>query len=106
MSDLNHQDLTTPQSGVQPKPVTIASADTIAPTTMLSFITGTTTVNTITPPVTGYHFLIFRAGAANVYGTGDNIVNGFTATSGEYHMAIYDPIAAKYTLVLINAADS
>lgn len=41
MSDLLHQNFETVQSDQQPFPPTIASAATIAPTTKLTFLTGT-----------------------------------------------------------------
>lgn len=54
MSDLNHQDLNVAHSDKQPLPPTIASAATIAPTTRLTFVTGTVQVANITPPTSGY----------------------------------------------------
>lgn len=50
MSDLNLADFGTVQSKQQPKPVTMAAAATITPTTKLTFCTGQTQVANITPP--------------------------------------------------------
>lgn len=52
MSDLLFQNFSTVQSIQQPKPVTLASAASIVPTTKMTFVTGTTQVANITPPVT------------------------------------------------------
>lgn len=54
MSDLLYQNFTAVQSNQQPLPVTMAAAATIAPTTALTFLTGTTQVANVTPPTTGY----------------------------------------------------
>jgi hypothetical protein len=58
MTDLLFQNLSTVQNSLQPNAPTIASAATIAPTSFLTFVTGTTAVTTITPPVTGTHMLV------------------------------------------------
>lgn len=57
MSDLDFQNFSTVQSSAQPKAATLAAAATIAPTTFVTHITGTTQLVTITPPVTGDHML-------------------------------------------------
>jgi hypothetical protein len=54
MSDLLSQNFGPAQSDKQPLPVTVASAATLAPTTALTFVTGTVQVANITPPTTGY----------------------------------------------------
>jgi hypothetical protein len=58
MSDLNFQNFSTVQSGVQPKAVTTPAAATLTPTTLITIVTGTTQLATITPPVSGDHVLI------------------------------------------------
>ncbi len=72
MSDLDHQQFSTVQSGVQPAPTTLASAATIAPTTKFTRITGTTSITTITPPVMGYCelTLVFTSAYATALNTG------------------------------------
>lgn len=98
MSDLDFQNLSTVQNNLQPKPATIASAATIAPTTFLTFITGTTQIATITPPVTGCHMLatIHTDGAPVDYLTSGNILNAVDPAQNLINLFIYDPIQAKY----------
>lgn len=98
MSDLNFQDLSTVQSGAQPKPPTIASAATIAPTTKLTFVTGTVQVATITAPVTGYHELtfIFTDGSPGALLTSGNIHSAYTPIQNQAFTLYYDPSTAKY----------
>jgi len=97
MSDLNFQDLSTVQNSLQPKPVTIASASTIAPTTFLTIITGTTQLVTITPPVTGTHMLIFVfPDAMGVFSTAGNILVAADPGVNIATIMIYNPITGKY----------
>lgn len=99
MPDLNFQDLSTVQSGLQPKPVTIASAATITPTTFLSVVTGTTVIQTITPPVTGTHMLalVFTTTTpATLSITGGNILANTTPTSNVPVLCIWNPATNKY----------
>lgn len=98
MSDLLHQDLATVQSDKQPYPATLASAATIAPTTKLTFVTGTVAVATITAPVTGYHELTFiytNAAPAALVTTG-NIKTAYTPIQNQAFTLYYDPATAKY----------
>lgn len=98
MSDLLHQNLSSPQSDKQPNPVTLASAATIAPTTKLTFVTGTVQVATITPPVSGYHELvfIFTNGAPGALVTTGNIHTAYTPITNQAFVLYYDPSTAKY----------
>jgi|SRR3990167_9736686 len=98
MSDLNHQNFATVQSSLQPQPVTLASAATVAPTTFLTFITGTVQIGTITPPVTGSHMLIFifTNAAPGTLLTNGNILNAVVPTQNLPTFLVYDPIQAKY----------
>jgi hypothetical protein len=98
MSDLNFQNFSTVQSNQQPSPVTIASAATIAPTTFLSFISGTTQIATITPPVTGSHMLITIHTDANPvdYLTNGNILSAVDPIQNLMNFFVYDPKQAKY----------
>ncbi len=101
MSDLLFQQLSGVQSNLQPNPPTIASATTIAPTTKLTFLTGTTQVATITPPVSGYHelFLIFTNGSPGATLTTGNIKNAVTPIQNLVVLCVYDPVTALYWLV-------
>lgn len=98
MSDLNHQNFATVQSNQQPQPVTMAAAATIAPTTGLTFITGTTQIANITPPVTGYHMLIliFTDAAPGTLLTTGNINTAVVPTQNLPTFLFYDPVTAKY----------
>lgn len=99
MSDLNHQNLATVQSLLQPTPKTIASAATIVPETFLSLVTGTIDVATITPPVTGSHMLclVFTdATPGDVLTTGNVLVGTTTVTQNAPLLLFYDPTQAKY----------
>lgn len=98
MSDLNHQDFNVVQSNLQPLPVLITAAATIAPTTRFSTITGATPITTITPPVTGYHELVLMFDAATVNGlnTGGNINAAYTPVIGRPVVLYYDPRTALY----------
>jgi hypothetical protein len=58
MADLDFQNFSTVQSAAMAKAATIPAAATIAPTGLITHITGTTQLATITPPVSGDHVLI------------------------------------------------
>lgn len=96
--DLNFQQMSTVQSQIQQKPVTLASAATIAPTTFLTNVTGTVPLATITPPVTGSHMLALRFTNASpgVTGTTGNIGIATTTVLNKVLFMCYDPIPAKY----------
>lgn len=103
MSDLNFQNFSTVQAREQPKPVTLASANVIAPTGFLTILTGNTVVKTITPPLTGVHTLaIVFAGVAGVDAT-DNINTAKASIAGMAILFVYDTISAKYYPVGDNA---
>jgi hypothetical protein len=100
--DLNFQQISTVQSGLQPAPKTIASAATIAVTTFISFISGTVQVTKITPPVSGAHMLVLIFTNANPggVGTGGSGAGAFNNTLDVAQYAplilFYDPTGAKY----------
>jgi len=98
MADLDFQQLSTVQNSLQPKPVTIASATTIAPTTFLTIVSGTAAVVTITPPVTGCHLLIIHPTGAFTTTTAGNILQAITAVVNTPMLAIYNPNTGKYLL--------
>jgi len=99
MSDLLHQDIATVASDKNKRPVTLASATTVAPTTFITFITGTTDVDTVTPPVTGAHMLCFiftDASPGDILTTGNVLVGTTTVTQNVPVLLFYDPSQAKY----------
>ncbi len=96
---LEFQNLSTVQSELQPKPVTIAAAATIAPKTFLTFISGTTAIATITPPVRGAHMLafLFTTNQTGQFLTTGNIQQSTTtATVNIPVFLVYDPSTNKY----------
>lgn len=83
----------------QPAPVTIASANTIAPSGYLTILTGNVVVKTITPPLTGIHTLAIQfAGAAGVDATG-NVLTAKASVAGEIMLLVFNPSVAKYVPV-------
>lgn len=96
MPDLNFQDISTVQSNLQPKPGTLASAATVAPTTCLTFISGAAAIVNITPPVTGFHILFFWPLGAFTMTNAGNITAALTAAVGAPVILFYNPITAKY----------
>jgi hypothetical protein len=97
--DLNFQNISTVASGAQAPPRTIASAATIAPTTFLSFVSGTTQLVTITPPVNGAHMLalIFTTTQSGQFATTGNLTVATTTQAVNVpKFLVYDPLTAKY----------
>lgn len=78
---------------------TIASATTIAPTTMVTFISGTTTINTITAPGTiatkGGTLILIPTGLWST-GTSGNIAIATTAVVSKALHLTYDPTTTKW----------
>lgn len=108
MADLNFQDLSTVQSEQQRGVRTIASAATIAPTTLLTLLSGTNDLATITPPVTGAHMLILTFTNANpgqIVETGNILIGGADATwdpgVNESVLLVYNPDTASYAVLLL-----
>lgn len=98
MPDLNFQDLSTVQSGLQPKPVTLASAATIAPTGFMTFVSGAAAIVNITPPVSGAHMLVLIPTGAWTTTAAGNIVSALTAQVANVPVLFfYNPITGKYT---------
>lgn len=100
MPDLNFQDLSTVQNALQPKPVTIVAAATIAPTTFMTVLSGNTAVSTITAPVTGTHMLCIVPGTTTGFTTGGNVVGGTTTTASRAVLFVYNPLTGNYTAVM------
>lgn len=98
MSDLEFQNFSTVQNNLQPKPATIASAATITPTTKFTFVTGTVTIATITPPTSGYAeiTLCFITTSPGVFLTSGNIQIAYQPIINRPIDLCYDPISAKW----------
>lgn len=94
--DLLAQNYNTVQNNQQPLPVTMAAAATIAPTTKLTFLTGTTQLENITPPVTGYCelTLCFTNGAPGLFLTTGNIKTAYQPIQNRPIDLCYDPSSA------------
>lgn len=98
MADGQFQNFSTVQSNLQPAPVTIAAATTITPTSLVTFLTGTTQVATINPPVSGIHMLvlIFTNGSPGALLTSGNIKTGTAPAQNIPVLLFWDPITALY----------
>lgn len=98
MADVDFQQLSTVHSGQQPKPVTIASAATVAPSTFLTFISGTVAIATITPFVSGAHTLcfIFTTTTPTAFTTTGNLKVVFTPTQNLPVLLFWNPLENKY----------
>lgn len=97
--DLNFQQISTVQNNLQQPPRTIATAATIAPTTFLTFLSSTTQLVTITPPVTGSHMLVFiftTTQSGQFATTGNLVVATTTQAVNVPKILVYDPLTAKY----------
>ena len=96
--DLQNDNFNTHQSDQQPLPNTIATAATIAPSTGLTFVSGTTpAIATITPPLSGYHMLIIvHTDSPATYLTTGNILNAVVPTEDLPTFFFYDPVQRKY----------
>jgi len=97
-SDLQFQDFSTVQSSLQQKPVTIASAATVAPVAKLTFLTGTVGTVTVTPPVTGYHelTLCFTDASPGVFSVAGNLKTAYQPIQNRPIDLCYDPSSNKY----------
>ena len=98
-SDLYHQNFLTAQSKQQPYPNTIASATTIAPSTFMTFVSGTTDIATVTPPLEGQHMLclIFtNATPGDLLTTGNVLIGTTTVVQNVPVLLFFDPNQAKY----------
>lgn len=98
-SVLDAQSLSSPQSDVMPKPNTITTAATIAPTNKFSFITGSTAIATITPPIPGAHELVFvflTNQTGQFLTTGNIQQSTTTATVNIPVTLVYMPTTQKY----------
>lgn len=97
--DLYFQNISTVQSNAQPSPVTLASATTIAPTTFITFVSGTIDIADITPPVTGSHMLVLiptDATPGDFLTTGNITLGSTTVTQNVPLLFFYNPITGDY----------
>lgn len=96
--DLVQGNFATNQGELNPFPVTMAAAATVAPTTRMTFLTGTTQLATITPPLPGHHELIlcFTNAAPGALLTSGNIQFAYQPIQNRPFALQYDPITAKY----------
>jgi hypothetical protein len=100
-NDLLFQNISTVQNKLQPKPNTIASTTTIAPTSFITFVSGTVDVATVTPPVTGQHMLMLSFTSAtpgDLLTTGNILVGTTTVVQYTPILLFYDPNQAKYVV--------
>jgi len=79
-------------------PGTLTAAATLVPKTATSFVTGSTQVTTITPPVPGPHLLtlIFTDAAPSAFATSGNLAKGVTPAQNTALVLAYEPRTAKY----------
>lgn len=98
MADLEFQNLSTVSNNQQPKPVTVASAATIAPSTYLTVVSGTVAIATITPPTTGWCQLafVFTTTTPTAFTTTGNIAAVSTPTTNVLQIGVYNPVTAKW----------
>lgn len=95
---LSFQDLSTVAGPLNPKPPTLASAATVAPTTYLTFVSGTVAIATVTPPADGAHQLcfVFTTTTPTAFTTTGNIKAVATPSANIPCFLIYNPNEAKY----------
>lgn len=99
ISDVDWAQITPYQGPTAPKPVTVASAATIVPTTFLTVLTGNVAITAITPPVTFGHMLAIQfAGTAGIT-AGNNITTTKASVVGEIMLLVFNPITQKYVPV-------
>ena len=99
MLESDFQNLSTVQGPLQPLPVTITAAATIAPTTFVTCLTGNTAVATITPPITGAHMLCIMPATTTGFTTGGNVSGATTTVASRYYLFVYNPISGYYYVV-------
>jgi hypothetical protein len=82
----------------------LASAATIAPTHMFHRVTGTTQIDTITPPYPTFSgMLVLSFAGACVVSAAGNVDIAFTSAANEFAVLIYNPARAKWSGALVNA---
>ena len=84
---------------VDPNVGTLASAATIAPTDVVTRITGNTGIDTITPPdpyFNGPLYLYCTDSSVPAISTNGNVALGVTLTRYKVFTFIFDPVTAKW----------
>ncbi len=96
--DLNYKNFATFQGEQTPGPNTLASTTTIAPSTLITYVTGTVQIATVTPPLPGQHMLIlvFTDGSPGTFLTTGNVSTAVVPTQNLPTFLFYDPLLAKY----------
>src|SRR5215471_21582112 len=97
--DLSQGNFGNAQGALSPKPMSIASTTTIAPTTLVTLMSGTIDVATITSPFDGAGFLFLvptDASPGDLLTTGNILVGTTTLTQNVPVILIWNPIAAKW----------
>lgn len=76
----------------------VASASTISPKSDLVRVTGSTQINTIIPPFSGFSGVIWLVpvDGAVVLGTSGNILVGITAAQNRVVTLVYSKLAGKW----------
>ncbi len=98
MLDFLFQQLSTVQDNLMPTPPTLASSTTIAPTTFLTYISGTAQVATVTPPINGVHMLVLVfTDSPGTFLTSGNVSQAIVPTQNLPTFLFYNPITATYT---------
>ena len=78
-------------------PTTLASAATIAPTTLITLVSGAVAVVNVTPPLDGAHMLILVSTGTWTMTAAGNITTAVAATAaGVMVLLVYNPATAKY----------
>ncbi len=97
-NDLNFQNLSTVAGVFAPKPNTIASAATVAPSVFLTFVSGTVAIATVTPPEDGAHMLcfIFTTTTPTAFTTTGNMKAVTTPTQNVPMLLFWNPNEQKY----------
>lgn len=103
MSDLLSANIGDPQSDMNLPPQTIASAATIAPSTKMTILTGTVQLETVTPPVTGYHTLVllFTNAAPGAFVTTGNLITAYQPIQNRPVTLHYLPATGKYYVAAV-----
>lgn len=96
--DLVYANFATNQGSQNGGPNTIASTTTIAPSSLITYVSGTIQVATVTPPIPGQHMLIlvFTDGSPGTFLTTGNVSTAVVPTQSLPTFLFYDPLQAKY----------
>lgn len=88
-----------PQVLNQPLPTTLASAATMAPTGLVTLVTGAAAIATVTPPQAGIHVLFFvsSAGTWSMTAAGNITTAVAAVVAGEIVMLLWNPATQKYS---------